>query len=68
MPSEKQVTQKMIIHQYDFLTASYKYISAKINYYTPITTKQIISFSLYGQIVSNIKQNKEIGITLSILF
>lgn len=68
MPSEEQVTQKMPIRQYGFLTAGYKHASAEINYYTPIPTKHTLVFSLYGQMVSNIKQKKGIGIALSLLF
>ncbi|HPO48501.1 MAG TPA: hypothetical protein PLS09_06575, partial [Paludibacteraceae bacterium] len=67
-PSDEQLTQKMTLHQYDFLTAGYRYASAKIDYYIPIPSKQILVFSLYGQIFRNIKCKKVTGIALSLLF
>lgn len=68
MPSDEQLTQKMTLHQYVFLTAGYRYASAKIDYYIPIPSKQILVFSLYGQIFRNIKCKKVTGIALSLLF
>ncbi len=68
MPSDEQLTQKMTIHQYDYLRAGFWYASAKIDYYIPIRTKQILAFSLYGQMLKNSQYKKEVGLALSILF
>lgn len=68
MPSDQQLTQKMTVHQYDYLRAGFWYASAKIDYYIPIPSKQVLAFSLYGQMLKNSQYKKEIGLALSILF
>lgn len=68
IPLGEQLTQRMTIHQHDFLTAGCRYAAAGIDYYLPVPSNQILAFSLYGQILSNNKHKREFGVALSLLF